>query len=55
MRAQIWRKLVPQKLPLATDVDFERLAVHDMTGGEMKNAALNAARIALVRLRAGQS
>jgi AAA+ superfamily predicted ATPase len=53
MRAQIWRKLVPQKLPLAADVDFERLALHNMTGGEIKNALLNAARIALVRAPKG--
>lgn len=52
MRAQIWRKLVPQKLPLAADVDIERLALHD-TGGEIKNAVLNAARIALVRAPGG--
>ena len=49
MREQIWRKLVPQKLPLAADVNFGCLARHDMSGGEIKNALLNAARIALVR------
>jgi AAA+ superfamily predicted ATPase len=53
MREQIWRKLVPHKLPLATDVDFQRLAAHDMTGGEIKNAVLNAARIALMRTPRG--
>jgi hypothetical protein len=49
MRAQIWRNLIPEKLPLAADIDFERLALPDMTGGEIKNAVFNAARIALVR------
>ncbi len=53
MRAHIWRKLVPQKLPLADDVDFERLAQHDLTGGEIKNAVFNAARIALMRAPRG--
>lgn len=53
MREQIWRKLVPQKLPLAADVNFECLARHEMSGGEIKNALLNAARIALVRAPRG--
>ena len=49
MRAQIWRKHIPKAMPLANDIEFERLAMPDMTGGEIKNAVLNAARIALAR------
>jgi len=49
MRAQIWRRQIPKALPLAEGIDFERLASPDMTGGEIKNAVLNAARIALAR------
>lgn len=49
MREQIWRRLVPAKLPLADDVDFDALSEGELTGGEIKNTVLNAARIALAR------
>jgi len=49
MRVKLWQKLLPNKMPLADDVDFDRLATYAMTGGEIKNAVLNAARIALGR------
>jgi len=49
MRRRIWRRLVPKKLPLAKDVDFDNLARRELTGGEIKNVVLNAARIALAR------
>lgn len=42
-RARIWRKLIPEKTPLAPDVDFEKLGRrYELTGGEIKNAILNA-------------
>jgi SpoVK/Ycf46/Vps4 family AAA+-type ATPase len=42
-RAQIWRKLLPPGLPLAPDVDLERVARSaPLTGGEIKNAVLAA-------------
>ncbi|MCX7994254.1 MAG: ATP-binding protein [candidate division WOR-3 bacterium] len=42
-RAKIWRKLIPEKVPLASDVDFERLGrYYELSGGEIKNAILNA-------------
>ncbi len=42
-RAGIWRKLIPEKVPLSEDVDFERLGrYYELTGGEIKNAILNA-------------
>ncbi len=49
MRRKIWRKLMPHKMPLAKDVDTERLSESDLTGGEIKNVVLNAARLALAR------
>ena len=49
MRRRIWERLIPKKMPLAGDVDVEGLAEADLTGGEIKNAVLNAARIALAR------
>ena len=49
LREAIWRKLVPQSLPLAGDVDLAALAAFNLTGGEIKNAVLNAARRALER------
>ena len=48
-RLCIWRKLLPGKLPLAGDVQCEWLAAADFSGGEIKNAVLNAARLALRR------
>jgi SpoVK/Ycf46/Vps4 family AAA+-type ATPase len=49
MRRAIWDKLIPEALPLTDDVDLDRLAESDLTGGEIKNAVLNAARLALTR------
>ncbi|MHC5068333.1 MAG: ATP-binding protein [Planctomycetota bacterium] len=43
-RAAIWRNLIPAAMPLADDVDLGALAEADLTGGEIKNAVLNAAR-----------
>jgi len=48
-REKIWRKLLPRKLPLAEDVDLARLAEAALSGGEIKNAVLNAARLAILR------
>lgn len=43
-RTKIWRALIPAKTPLAEDVDFEKLGKrYELTGGEIKNAILNAA------------
>jgi SpoVK/Ycf46/Vps4 family AAA+-type ATPase len=42
-RAEIWRKHLPQALPLADDVDIDQLAEgFDLTGGTIKNAVLTA-------------
>ncbi len=42
-RAKIWRKLIPKEAPLANDVDFKELGRRfELTGGEIKNAILNA-------------
>jgi len=49
MRREIWALLVPPAMPLREDVDLEELAAHDLTGGQIKNAILNAARSALAR------
>jgi SpoVK/Ycf46/Vps4 family AAA+-type ATPase len=49
LRRQIWRKHLPSRMPIGADVNIDRLAEADLTGGEIKNAVLNAARITLVR------
>ncbi len=42
-RAKIWRALIPAKAPIARDVDFGELGRrYELTGGEIKNAILNA-------------
>jgi len=48
-RLAIWTRLMPPMLPLAPDVNVERLCEHELTGGEIKNVVLNAARLALCR------
>ena len=48
-RRQIWEKFMPRKLPVARDLDLEELSRLDLTGGEIKNVVLNAARLALQR------
>ena len=49
MRELIWKKLLPETLPLGNDVDIRNLSEEDLTGGEIKNVVLNAARRALCR------
>lgn len=42
-RAEIWRRHLPPRTPLADDVDVERLAARfEITGGLIKNAVLSA-------------
>ena len=48
-REIIFKKLIPKKMPLDKDVSFRKLAQYDLSGGEIKNVILNAARIALHR------
>lgn len=44
IRARIWRALIPTKVSIARDVDFEELGRrYELAGGEIKNAILNAA------------
>ncbi len=49
MRRSLWEKLVPPLMPVADDVDFNLLCEADLAGGGIKNAVLNAARMALAR------
>jgi len=44
MAGRIWRKLLPPALPLAADVNVAALGQLGLTGGQIKNAVLNAAR-----------
>ena len=53
LRESIWRKLTPLKLPLSADVDFAVLSATDLSGGEIKNAVLNAARMGYGRSSQG--
>lgn len=45
-RRNIWRGMLPEKMPLAKDVNVEKLAAFEITGGYIKNIILNAARYA---------
>jgi SpoVK/Ycf46/Vps4 family AAA+-type ATPase len=50
-RAEIWRKHVPAKAPIARDVDFDRLGrEYKLTGGAIANAAMAAAAAAASRI-----
>jgi ATP-dependent 26S proteasome regulatory subunit len=42
-RAQIWLKNIPTELPLAKDVNFERLSVVSLSGGKIRNCIRHAA------------
>jgi hypothetical protein len=44
-RQQIWQRVFPPELPLA-DLDYDRLARFNLTGGSVHNIALNAAFLA---------
>lgn len=45
-RLEIWKGLIPSRMPLADDVDLAKLAETRLTGGLIKNVVLNAARLA---------
>ncbi|MDA1114818.1 MAG: ATP-binding protein [Planctomycetota bacterium] len=49
MSAQIWQKLIPSAMPLLGKPDFVQLGAVGLTGGQIKNAVLNAARAAACR------
>lgn len=46
-RAEIWTKLLPKKLPLQKGITAEDLAKVELSGGQIKNVILQAARLAL--------
>lgn len=46
-RRDIWKGLLPEKMPLGEDVKIEELAKHELSGGLIKNVVLQAARLAL--------
>jgi len=45
-RLLIWKRMIPKKAPLHKNVNLERLAEFPLTGGNIKNVVLNAARTA---------
>jgi len=45
-RELIWKRFIPEKAPLGKDVDFKKLAAHNLAGGNIKNCVLNAVRFA---------
>lgn len=46
-RKRIWETLIPKKLPLDKEITPARLAEYHLTGGQIKNVLLQAARLAL--------
>jgi len=47
-RREIWRRLIPQRMPVKS-IDHNKLAKSNLTGGEIKNAILLAARKAIAK------
>ncbi|MDO9164090.1 MAG: ATP-binding protein [Methylococcaceae bacterium] len=45
-RKEMWRKVFPSDVPKAAELDYERLARFNLTGGSIQNIALNAAFLA---------
>lgn len=51
LRKKLWKKLVPPKMPVSDNVDFDALAKKFVfTGGDIKNAVIRAASIRAVDL-----
>ena len=48
-RVLIWKRLLPEKLPLDARINIEKLAQVPLSGGHIKNCVLAAARLALYR------
>jgi len=46
-RIEIFRNIMPQKMPVEADVTCDVLADHKLTGGQIKNVVLQAARLAM--------
>lgn len=46
-RKKIWKKLLPEKMPLGKGVSVELLSKDELTGGQIKNVVLQAARMAV--------
>lgn len=46
-RESIWTKMLPKKMPLGDGVTPTKLAEYKLTGGQIKNVVLQAARLAL--------
>jgi len=42
-RVQLWKKLIPASLPLEKDFDFEKIAKHELTGGQIELIIKNTA------------
>ena len=42
-RVELWKKLIPQTLPLEKDFDFEKIAQHELTGGQIELVIKNTA------------
>ncbi len=49
MRRAIWEQILPTEIPLGPDVDLDEMAGADLSGAEIKNCVVNAARLALAR------
>lgn len=47
-RAKIWQRMFPEKAPVDEKVNWERLAILEITGGYIKNSVLRAARMAAI-------
>lgn len=46
-RRKIWEKMIPGKMPRNAEVTYDWLAEYSLTGGQIKNCLLQAARLAL--------
>lgn len=53
IRRKIWEKLIPSEMPIENGLDFRDFGDYDLSGGQIKNAVINAARIAVMRNEAG--
>lgn len=54
MGVKIWRLMIPEELPLADEINFFVLGRLGLTGGQIKNTVMEAARRAVARKGAGK-
>ena len=49
LRAKLWKLLIPEETPVDDKINYDRLSMHEMSGGNIKNCIFRAAARAALR------